>query len=429
MDDTRLGSLLREGKMVDEKDLERCLEIQALTGGVRPLGHILVEQNMISASELEELLQIQQQRRAVNFQPVQVEGQGVERILCSAASLGASELIISEGKPVTVRVAGQLQVLTEEPVQPPEVWQFLQDNLGPDVLETLAEKRWVSQEFQRQGIGRGRIMASRHLDGACVVVRLHQPQDLPAAQAGLTSEVLSALAGGQGLFLVTGEAGSGISFTLHHILAEVVRDGAKFIQVLDESHEFSLPESDAIVVRRKVGRDVKDYKTGIESAIREESDVIVLGDASSPSVFDLALHAAECGCQVIAAVPAHSVQAMLARIMNFYPEHDLQRVRASLASVLKLTLRPQLVPDKEGLKSLLASELLLMDASAREVVRSGSLGRLSLLMNMDCGSSGHSVDQSLDKLLQAGEIHLEDAFRFADEKSRVLKFAKKAVRV
>src|SRR5690606_27552030 len=96
--------------------------------------------------------------------------------------------------------------------------------------------------------------------------------------------------------------------------------------VLDENYEFPAPEGEAIVLRRRVGQDVRDYESGLRSAIKQNPDVIMVGDASSPRTFDLALRAAESGRLVIAAVPAHSVQALLVRILNFYPAHDLAHI-------------------------------------------------------------------------------------------------------
>src|SRR5688572_27344248 len=273
MDDTRLGTLLLEGNVVAEDDLEKCLEIQALTGGTRQLGQILVEQSMISAVELEELLQLQQERRAAALPPLRVNGQGGNRFLRSAALAGASELILSEGRPTMVRVAGQLRTLLPEPLQPPELWQFLRDYMGTEILEILAERRFVSQELHCPGLCRGRIMAFRHFEGACVVVRLHPETPRRAEEAGLTPAVLAALRGGKGLILVTGEAGSGLSSTLASLLQEASLLGPQLILVLDESHEFPAPRGDAIVVRRKVGRDVKNYPSGLQCAIRENPDV------------------------------------------------------------------------------------------------------------------------------------------------------------
>ena len=166
MESTRLGTLLVEGNMVREEDLERCLEIQALTGGSRPLGQILVEQNVISAGELNDILQLQEERRAIIPPLVPVKGQGCARFFAAAVAAGATELILSEGRSTMVRVAGQLRELEEDVLDALEVWQFVREYMGEDALEVLADRKSIAQEFHVPHVGRGRIMAFRHFDGA-----------------------------------------------------------------------------------------------------------------------------------------------------------------------------------------------------------------------------------------------------------------------
>lgn len=424
MDDTRLGTMLLQGNVVREEDLERCLEIQALTGGSRPLGQILIDQDVISKDDLDELLRLQRERRQVPSPEIHIEPSGVARYLSAAVNAGATELFLSEGKPVMMRLGGQLQMLGDELLEPPELWQFLLDFMGPQALDMLADQRSVTQDYSREGYGRGRMSAFRHFDGACVVVRLHPEEIRSAEEAGISEHVLDGILKGQGLILLAGEAGSGVTSTMATLLKDLVQSYPQLVVVLDENQEYDLPEGNAVVVTRRIGRDIKDYSTGLESAMRENPDVIIVADLSSPRAFDMALRAAEGGRLVIGALPAKTVQAAIRRALNFYPSYDVQRIRNSLASVLNCVLRLQLVPGVTGADQVMASELLVMDQAARNVVRSGSLSQLNLLMSMEHGRSGYSIDVCLEQLLESGAINLEDAFHYATEKGRFLRRAR-----
>ena len=150
MDDIRLGSILLESKVISEADLEKCLEIQALTGNTRTVGQILLEQGRIDRTTLERLVQLQEARRVERDAkaPDAVEVQG-ESLLESVARSGARELVISEGRPIMVREAASWRALTAEPVRSPEVWDFVRREMGVAVLEELAERQFVVRPHHR----------------------------------------------------------------------------------------------------------------------------------------------------------------------------------------------------------------------------------------------------------------------------------------
>lgn len=423
MDDTRLGALLLEGNLVREEDLERCLEFQTLTGGCRPLGQVLIELQVITEEDLEEILRLQRSRRSAQAQAPIDGPTGVDRVLATAVAAGATDLILTEGKPTMVRIAGVLRALTDEPLHPPEMWQFLLDHMGPQVLDRLAAEQYVSQEIV-EGCGRGRMTAFRHFGGACCSVRLHPSQPRTPKEAGLSDEVVECVRAGRGLLLLAGRKHSGLTSTLATLLTEAVKGSPRLVVVLGEALEYAIPESESQVIFRRVGRDTVSYEAGLESAIREDADVIIVADVSSPRTFDMALRAAEAGRFVIAGLSARTVQEALVRVQGFYPEYDQRRVRVALAGVLSCVLRIQLVPDRNGTADVMATELLLLDESSRAVLREGYLQRLHLLMNIEDGLNGHSMDACLEELFRAEKISLEDAFQHADDKARFLRRAK-----
>jgi twitching motility protein PilT len=425
IDNTRLGSILLENPLMRQEDIERCLEMQALTGGTRPLGEILIQEGVISRATLEELLAIQQSRREQTRGTAVAGGSGPASFLRSAIAHQASDLIMSEGRRVLIRTGGQLRELTEEPVSTQELFDFVHERLGLEVTTVLVEKKAVTREFCEPGVARGRICVFRHFDGLCVTIRLHPEPVRDVDSAGIPSELVRALGQGKGMIVVTGEVRSGISETLATLVGLVAAEGKRVVQVLDRDFECPPPPGPAVTIRRKVGVDTQTFASGLRAATIEAPEVVFVGDASEVKAFDLALRAAEAGSLVVLAVRARTVVAALERVLNGYPAYDVPRVRTSLAAVINCVAALHLLPTRSREGLVLASEVLVLNDAAREIVRAGALSQLNLLMRLDSAECGHSLDDSLMGLIENGRVRFEDAFVRAEDKTRLLQVAQK----
>lgn len=424
MESTRLGAILLENPVIRAEDVDRCLEIQSLTGGTRPLGQILVDEGVVSNETLEQLLAIQRTRRRKPDQTAQAGGgEGAQRFLDAAIAASANDLFISEGRPVRLRIAGQMQAFGEQPVEAEQVWQFIRDHMGADAPELIAEHHCLTRPFAVPGRVRGRITAFRHFDGISVCVRLHPFATRSAEDVGLRDTVLESLHADQGMVLLTGVNRCGISETLATAVVELARRRDRLVLVLDEDLEIPATSGESEVIRRRVGEHSRDYVSALRAAVSQDPDVIVVGDVSSPAVFDLALRAAEAGRLVVCAIRAKSVTAALERVLGFYSQHDLPRVRSTLAAILRCVVALELFPDARGSGQQLATEELVVNHSAREVIREGTLQQIPLLLRID--ACGHSFDASLRDLYQAQRIRFEDAFSRAEDKAIILQAAPK----
>ncbi|MEQ1630787.1 MAG: ATPase, T2SS/T4P/T4SS family [Planctomycetota bacterium] len=422
MDDTRLGSILLESKVISEAELEKCLEIQSLTGNTRTVGQILLEQGHLDRATLDRLLQLQQTRRAARpmAAPQGPEALGDGSLLEIACRAGARELVISEGRPVMVREAASWRPLTSEVVRSPEVWEFVRSEMGTQVLEELADRHFVVHDLHRKGLCRGRITAMRHTDGVAVIAELRPETPQTLTDLGIEAAASTMLTGQRGLVLFVGERGEGRSELLAGVLAEMVKEAGRYVIVLDDALDAAPPEGGALVTRRRVGEHVADYASGLRTSVREDPDAILCGSLDEPQAFDLALRAAEGGRLVVGWMDATSVTGCLERALNFYSSFDVPRIRQSLATVLRGVCVRHLVPSKGGERMLPATELLVVDDAARDVLRAGDLQNLGLLMRTEGGPNGHSLDQSLCALAQEKRIRVEDAYTRAEEKAWLL---------
>lgn len=418
MVENRLGAILLEGGLVDEESLDRCLAIQALTGGSRPIGQILVEQGLLDAATLDRLLELQGKRieeRRVDDAPTDMASAS---IATAAQANGASEFVVSEGRPVRIRVGSVWQALTDQELSGPEVWDFVRETMGSDVLEVLADQQFVVRRWSLPDIGSGTATAFRQFDGVAVRLTFASEATADPVALGVPEQVLNGIDAGRGLVLCVGERGAGRAELLSALTHRAARDEGHYIVVVDDE-PMALPANGGLVVRRRFGSSADVQSKVLRSVVQEDPDVLVVADVGAPETFELALRAAEGGRLVIAWIDAQGVVPALGRILNFYPAHELPRVRASLAAVLQSVLVRHLLPDAPRKGLVPATELLVVGDAARESVRAGSLGDLALLMRAEDGG-GHSLDQSMLKLVRQGRTRLEDVFVRADQKGWLL---------
>jgi Tfp pilus assembly pilus retraction ATPase PilT len=424
MEDTRLGTILLDGGIVDEAGLERCLMIQALTGHARPLGEILVEQGLLDSATVERLLQLQRERGTLQQSVPPSTDLGSVALFTAALANRAEEMVVSEGRPVRIRVGATWSQLTAEVLRGPEVWDFVRETMGPQVLETLADRHFVVQPWHRPGLGRGLATAFRQFDGVAVRVTFAAETAPEARAVGVPDAVVDAVLASKGLVLVVGERGIGRSDTLSALTRVVASDPGHYVVVLDDE-PWPLPADGALVVRRRHGTTPEQRADALRSIVRDDPDAVVCGDVGDASTFEVALRAAEGGRLVIAWIDAPSVARALTRILDFYPVHDLGRARSSLAAVLRAVLVRHQLPDANHAGTVVATELLLVDDPVRELLRNGDLSDLMMLLRAEGSRSGHSLDRSMLELLQAGKVRLEDVFARVEEKAWLLERTRK----
>jgi twitching motility protein PilT len=419
MDDIRLGALLLEGGIVDEASLDSCLAIQALTGHSRPIGEILIEQGHVDAPTLQRLLDLQRQRAQVVHAKTPATDLASTALLAAALANGADEMVVSEGRPVRIRIGPTWNQLTDDPLRGPEVWDFVRETIGMEVLEILAERQFVVRPWSIEGTGRGLATAFRQFDGVAVRMTFAATAVPDPTAINMPAGVVDAVRAGKGLVLVVGERGIGRSEALACLTQVAAADSGHHVVVLDDE-PWLLPATGAMVTRRRYGLAAADRERALRSVVREDPDALIVADVGDAATFEIALRAAEGGRLVIAWIEASNCTAALTRILDFYAMHDLVRVRTSLAAVLRaITVRSRL-PNASHTGSVVATELLLVDDTVRDIVRAGDLGDITLLLRSEGSHAGHSLDHSMLDLFRRGMVRLDDVFARVEEKAWLL---------
>jgi twitching motility protein PilT len=344
---------------------------------------------------------------------------GSAALLTAALRNGATEIVVSEGRPVRIRTGSTWIQLTDLVLSGPEVWDFVRETMGGEVLEALAERHFVVRPWLIDGVGRGLATAFRQFEGVAVRATF-APATVPSPeQAGVPQQVVDAVRNGKGLVLVVGERGIGRADALTALVQAAAADANQYVVVVDDE-PLALPSSGAMVVRRRYGITPADRAEALRTVVREDPDVLVIGDAGDAETFEIALRAAEGGRMVIAYLDAHNSTAALQRVMSFYRVHDLARVRASLAAVLRTVLVRHVLPDSTHTGTVIANELLVADEAVCDVIRHGEVSDVALLLRAEGTRAGWSLDRCLLELVTAGRVRIDDVFARAEEKAWLL---------
>jgi twitching motility protein PilT len=326
-------------------------------------------------------------------------------LLGAAIALRASDLHLTDGKPAVVRVDGSLRRLSVEPV-----------DLQAVLPASVARGRSSDVSVELPGAGRARVHLFRTSEGLCASVRL-----LPLAPPSLSSLHLPVPLDDlvelpHGLVLVCGATGSGKSTTLAALAQEALRRRSIVLTTLEDPIEHALVASDASLVRRRqIGRDVSDFASGLRDALREDPDVLLVGEMRDPETIGLALTAAETGHLVLSSLHCGSAASSIERIVDAYPPARQAQIRVQLADSLRAVVVQRLLPRARGSGRIPAVEVLRATHAVSSLVREGKAAQIANALQSGRREGMISLERCLADRVQAGEVKLEDARAAANE--------------
>jgi twitching motility protein PilT len=333
-------------------------------------------------------------------------------LVARAASMGASDLHLLDGEPPAVRVAGVLSALDDQPgVSFGEAFTW-QDDARARVLAGESADSGVDV----QDIARIRLHVYSTASGLAASVRLlpRSPPTLASLQLPVAIDDLAFAP--HGLVLVSGATGSGKSTTLAALAQEALRRRSIVLITLEDPIEFTLAASSQSLVRRRlVGSDTPDFASGLRDALREDPDVLLVGEMRDPETIGLALTAAETGHLVLASIHSRSAASAVERIVDSYPSERQQQIRGQLAESLRAIIVQRLVPKARGGGRAVAIELLRGTHAVASLIREGKSAQIPTLIQSGKREGMLSLERSLADRVQTGEIRVEDARAAAND--------------
>jgi len=338
-----------------------------------------------------------------------------DALLAEAAAKRASDLHLRVGQPPLVRINGELERWTHSPVTTREELDALVSTwLDADQLTRLDRTQEVDFAWSLPGVGRCRASVFRERGHLAVALRLI-PAHIPALEAlGLPASVSSLVNESRGLVLVTGATGSGKSTTLAALVAAINTARAVHILTIEDPIEFIHENQRAVVSQREVGIDVPSYAAGLKSALRQDPDVILLGELRDAETIETALVAAETGHLVLSTLHTLDAPETINRIVSVFPPHHQGQIRHQLARVLRAAISQRLLPRADGQGRALAAEVLVSTPYIRDCI--ADRDKTSLLASAIVSGAHEygmqSFDQSILTLTQANTVTVDEAVRW-----------------
>jgi len=332
-------------------------------------------------------------------------------LVANAAALRASDLHIDDGAPAVVRVDGALRRLGDEPVDLAAALA-----LGPDREARIARGGSLDLGVEAPGVGRVRVHVFRTASGLAASVRL-LPEAAPAlASLHLPVAVDDLVELPHGLVLVCGASGSGKSTTLAALAQEALRRRSIVLVTLEDPIEYALSAAaTSLVRRRQVGQDVPDFASGLRDALREDPDVLLVGEMRDPETIGLALTAAETGHLVLASMHSRSAASAVERIVDTYPPARQGQIRVQLADALQAVIVQRLLPRARGSGRLPAVEVLRVTHAVESMIREAKTSQIASAIQSGRREGMISLERSLADRVQAGEVRPEDARTAAND--------------
>jgi twitching motility protein PilT len=337
----------------------------------------------------------------------------IKKILEEMINQGASDLHVKAGLPPVVRVDGRLRHLSAERPSPKDLEEIAGQILTPSQKERFTKTREVDFAFGVAGLARFR--ANFYVQrGSIAMVFRHVPVNIKNVDELQLPAILKDLAlRKRGLIFVTGTAGSGKSTTLAAMVSEINKTANKNIITVEDPIEFLHHDEKSIINQREIGSDTTSFHEALRHILRQDPDVILVGEIRDALTMEIALMAADTGHLVFSTLHTVDATQTINRVISFFPPHQHQEIRYLLAATLQSVIAQRLIPIKEGKGRVPAVEVMIVTSAIREYIIDPEKTPL-IQQAIREGVTSHgmqSFDQSLMKLMTDGVISVEEALK------------------
>ncbi|MCI7768025.1 MAG: type IV pilus twitching motility protein PilT [Oscillospiraceae bacterium] len=342
-----------------------------------------------------------------------------EEFILEARAMGASDIHLTVGAPTVVRVNGELRKFKD--FSDVVVNRTILSILNAEQEQLLTTGNDIDFSFELENGARQRVNVFRQSGKLACCIRLLN-DNIPTLEDLKMPSVLGELAEKKrGLILVTGPTGSGKSTTLSAMVDHINKNRACHIITIEDPIEYRYVQDKATIHQREIGKDVSSFSYALRSALREDPDVILVGEMRDYETISLAMTAAETGHLVLGTLHTSSAAQTIDRIIDACPPHAQEQVRAQLANMFQGVVSQTLVPTADGQGRAAALEILTGTDAVKNLIRTNKIPQMETVMQAGARQGMCSLQDSLVRLYKKNTISYETAMEFAPDKTEMEK--------
>ena len=333
----------------------------------------------------------------------------ISEMLTHAVQQRASDLHLSSGLPPVLRIDGSLSAASDQVLSHDEIASAMHDIMNEIQRQSFAKTLEADFSYEVPGVSRFRVNAYHQIRGMSVAFRAI-PSKVPSLSDLQAPDVFTDFAlRPRGLVLVTGPTGSGKSTTMAAMIDELNRSQSKHVLTIEDPIEFVYQPDRCLINQREVGSQTLSFSNALRAAMREDPNVILVGEMRDLETIRLAITAAETGHLVLATLHTSGAAKAIDRIIDVFPAEEKLVVRSMLSESLTAVISQVLCKKKDGPGRVAAYEIMVGSTAVRNLIRESKIAQLYSAMQTGSNVGMQTLDQALAKLVQQGQISKEEA--------------------
>jgi len=338
----------------------------------------------------------------------------IAELLMMAKENSASDLHIGVGLPPILRIHGTMERTGSPPLGRDEAQDLLYEMLSDNQKSSLEEKLDLDFSLEVENVGRFRVNIYRDRRGLSAAFRLIPDEIKSIQELGLPDSLAHLARLRKGLILVTGPTGSGKSTTLAAMIDQINEERKEHIITIEDPIEFIHQHKNCMINQREIGFHAESFSRALRAALREDPDIILVGEMRDLETIGMAITAAETGHLVLATLHTNSCAETIDRVVDVFPSHQQKQIRTQLASCIQGVVTQTLIPTLDGLGRVAAAEVMIGTTAIRSLIREAKAHQVASVIQTSTKDGMQSMDQSLKRLLMDRKISYQEAIARAE---------------
>ncbi len=351
----------------------------------------------------------------------------IDKILQLVKDADATDLHLASGSPPIIRKMGDLESTSHKPLTSKQVEGLLYEIISDEQIREFEKRGDLDVAYGAGDLGRFRINIFRREGGIGAAIRMIADSLLTLEELNIPDAVIETISKKSGLILVTGPTNSGKTTTLSAIVDYINRHFCKHIVTLEDPIEYVHKNINCLITQRQIGAHTGSFGQGLRAALREDPDVILVGEMRDTETISLALTASEVGLLVLGTLHTNSASQTVDRIIDVFPSDQQPQARVMLADSLQAVVSQQLLKRKDTTGRIMACEIMTRTTAMSTLIRDGKSHQIPGMIQTGRKRGMRLLDDSLAAMIDTGLIDASEALRVANDPSRFFAAANKNI--